>query len=132
MLVNDIGRKPNRWGNISPISGDSLALMKRSSCPAAYQSIWNGPYVQSYPIQAASSLFAYSDDFWYYYSWPGGGEGDTWYDWCGSMGTGILLHTAFISMQAKAMVETALLGKIDPIGNQWLHYCGFQADAAPW
>lgn len=131
MLVNDIGRKPYWSGDVNPISSDSLALRKRSSCPVAYQSIWNGPYVQSYPTQNVSSLFNYPNDFWYYYSWPGGSEGDTWYDWCG-MGTGILLHTAFVSTQAKSSVETVLLGKIDPAANQWLYYCGFHDDVATW
>lgn len=132
MLVNDIGRKPNWYGDVNPISSDRLALMKRSSCPAAYQSLWNGPYVQSYPTQNVSSLFAYPDSFWYYSSWPGGSEGDVWYDWCGSMGSGILLHTPFISMQAKSSVETVLLGKIDPAGNQWMYYCGFHDDVSTW
>src|SRR3989338_3464807 len=121
MLVNDIGRKPVWHGEASPTT-DQLALMKRTSCPAYLKSFWAGPYVQNYPTQKVSSLFAYPDSFWYYYSWPGGVEGDTWFDWCGA-GAGILLHTSFISDQARGDVEAALLGKTNPAGDNWLRYC---------
>lgn len=131
MLVNDIGHKPSLSGNAN-VAGDGLALRKRGSCPAAYQSIWNGPYVQSYPTQSVSSLFYYPNDFWYYYSWPGGGEGYVWYDWCG-MGTGVLLHTPFISTKARLDVETVLIGRGNPDTNtNWMYYCGFHDDVAPW
>ena len=132
MLVNDIGRKPVWHGEASPTT-DQLALMKRTSCPAYLKSFWAGPYVQNYPTQKVSSLFAYPDSFWYYYSWPGGVEGDTWFDWCGA-GAGILLHTSFISDQARGDVEAALLGKTNPAGDNWLRYCGFHdsKQVAPW
>ena len=131
MLINDLGYKPTHYGEASPTT-DQLALMKRTSCPAYLKSFWAGPYVQNYPTQKVSSLFAYPDSFWYYYSWPGGVEGDTWFDWCGA-GAGILLHTSFISDQARRDVEAALLGKINP-GSSWLVYCGFHdgKQVAPW
>ena len=127
MLVNDIGRKPNIWGTTSPAT-DQLALIKRNSCPSAYQSLWNGPYVQNYPTQRTStlidtSMYGSMDLMWYYYSWPQD-DGGTWGDWCG-VGFGILIVSPFISVQAKNDIETALLGRIDPSGNSWLYYCGF-------
>ena len=132
MLVNDIGRKPVWHGEASPTT-DQLALMKRTSCPAYLKSFWAGPYVQNYPTQKVSSLFTYPDSFWYYYSWPGGTEGYIWFDWCGT-GEGILLHTGFISVQASTDVSTALIGKMNPYGDNWLYYCGFHdsKQVAPW
>jgi type II secretion system protein G len=128
LLVNDIGRKPNIYGWVNP-TNDQLALIKRSSCPSAYQSLWHGPYVQNYPTYNTSTLILNAgvpEAMYYLPAWPGTDSG-TWGDWCGT-GWGILLHQAFISMQAKNDIETALLGKIDPAGNQWLYYCGFQDD----
>ena len=125
LLINDIGFKPPAWGAVYP-ANDELALMKRNSCPNAFKSQWNGPYIHNYPVSTVSSLFAYSDRFWYYYNWPRSDAG-TAGNWCGT-GYGILLHTAFINRQAKVDVENALLGKVDPWANNWLYWCGFHDD----
>ena len=90
-LVDDIGVKPSVMGNVQ-VANDTLALMKRASAPASYQSLWNGPYIDRYPTKTSSILFSYTDDFWYYYSWPGYAWNS---DWCGT-DQGILLHTGFI------------------------------------
>ena len=55
MLANDIGQKPATNGWLDPTT-DQLALRKRSSCPAAYQSLWNGPYLQNYVTHKTSAL----------------------------------------------------------------------------
>lgn len=132
MLINDIGYKPSSYGTVDP-SNDQLALIKRSAVPAAYQNVWNGPYIHNYPTSEVSSLFYYSDRFWYYYNWPQGTSCTECYNWCGT-DYGILLHTLFINYQAKVDVEKALLGKADPWGNNWLYWCGFHDDrqVKPW
>jgi len=119
-LVDDIGVKPNVWGNVS-VTNDALALMKRTSAPASYQSLWNGPYIDRYPTRTSSSLFFYDDTLWYYYSWPGSAWNN---DWCGT-DQGILLHTQFISLKAKEDIEMMLLGRLSATGNAWLYWCGF-------
>ena len=124
MLINDLGVKPNRWGWCNN-DRDYLALMKRNYCPGSLRAQWNGPYIHSYPIHNVSSLFRYNT-FWYYYDWPRN-DGGTWGNYCGT-GYGILLHTSFINYNAKKDVERTLLGKIDPAGNDWLYWCGFDDD----
>ena len=128
-LVDDIGVKPNVWGNVS-VTNDALALMKRTSAPASYQSLWNGPYIDRYPTKTSSSLFVYPNTFWYYYSWPGYAWNN---DWCGT-NQGILLHTLFISLKTKEDVETMLFGRLSATGNAWLYWCGFHdgKQVAPW
>jgi hypothetical protein len=132
MLVNDIGRKPVAWGASNPVT-DQLALIKRSSCPSAYQSFWNGPYVQNYPVEKNLSLIttsAYGSNeyLWYYYSWPQSDVGEP-ADSCGT-GFGMLFHTQFISVQAKTDIVAVLLGRTFNYGssNNWLYYCGFHDD----
>ena len=89
MLVNDIGRKPNVDGWVNADS-DPLALLKRSSCPAAYRSLWSGPYAQTYPTHKSSSLIsdAYGGGavgYMYYLStWLGDDYYPYWGDWCGT------------------------------------------------
>ena len=119
-LVDDIGVKPSVMGNVQ-VANDTLALMKRASAPASYQSLWNGPYIDRYPTKTSSILFSYTDDFWYYYSWPGYAWNS---DWCGT-DQGILLHTAFISIKAHDDIEMVLLGRVDGQGDGWLYWCGF-------
>ena len=119
-LVDDIGVKPPVYGNVV-VSSDTLALMKRSSAPASYQSLWNGPYIDRYPTKTSSILFSYTDDFWYYYSWPGYAWNS---DWCGT-DQGILLHTGFISLKVKNDITMMLLGRLSATGDAWLYWCGF-------
>ena len=65
MLINDIGRKPPVVAGyfVNPVN-DQLALIKRSSCPSAYQSLWNGPYAQNYPTQKTFSLIRTNPPLW--------------------------------------------------------------------
>ena len=122
MLVNTVGVKPSTYGGFSTENGD-IGLLRRSSVPAAYRSLWTGPYLKAYPNSRTAPLLYYADTFWYYYEWPGDGS-VPWEDWCGT-GRGMLLHAAFVSSQAKTDVETVLIGRVDPAGNNWLYYCGF-------
>lgn len=127
MLVNDIGVKPPQMTWVNSID-DELALRKRSSCPSAYLSLWNGPYLQEYLSYNTSTLITlYAPGLEraiYYLSHWDVGDSSPFGNWCGT-GYGMLMGHFMKSIQIKEDVENLLVGRPHPEGGRWLYYCGF-------